>query len=97
MTPGEPKVKIEFHAGMRDVFQEKETEIGLGEVSNIREILDILCNTYQRRQRVFNHSGQLRPDVNVLKNGRNIKFLDGIKTEVEEGDVISIFPLIHGG
>ena len=97
MQPGGPKVKIEFYASMREVFQEKGREIGLGEMSHIREILDILCNTYQRRQRIFNHSGQLRPDVNVLKNGRNIKFLDGVKTEVEEGDVISIFPLIHGG
>jgi len=97
MTSGGSRVKIEFHASMRDVFQEKGREIGLGDVSNIQGILDILCNTYQRRQRVFNQSGQLRPDVNVLKNGRNVRFLDGVETEVEEGDVISVFPLVHGG
>ena len=97
MTSGGPKVKIDFYASMRDVFKEKGREIRLGEVSNIQEVLDILCNTYQRRQRIFDQSGQLRSDANVLKNGRNIRFLDGVKTEVEEGDVIAIFPLVHGG
>jgi molybdopterin synthase sulfur carrier subunit len=97
MKPDGPQVKVEFYASMREVFQEKEREIRLGGVSNIREILYLLCNTYQRRQKILDHSGQLRPDINVLKNGRNIKFLDGIETEVKEGDVIAISPPIIGG
>ena len=95
MKPDGSQVKIEFYSSMREVFQEKG--IRLGGVSTIREILDLLCNTYQRRQKILDHSGQLRPDINVLKNGRNIKFLDGIETEVKEGDIIAIFPLIYGG
>jgi len=97
MKPEGSQVKIEFYSSMREVFQEKERGIRLGGVSTIREILDLLCHTYQQRQKIFDHSGQLRPDINVLKNGRNIKFLDGIETEVKEGDIIAIFPLIIGG
>jgi molybdopterin synthase sulfur carrier subunit len=97
MKPDGSQVKIEFYSSMREVFQEKGRGIRLGGVSTIREILDLLCNTYQQRQKIFDHSGQLRPDINVLKNGRNIKFLDGIETEVKEGDIIAVFPLIIGG
>lgn len=97
MKPDGPQVKIEFYASMREVFQEKGREIRLGGVSNIREILDLLCNTYQRRQKILDHSGQLRPDINVLKNGRSIKFLDGIETEVKGEDIIAVFPPIYGG
>ena len=97
MKANNPKVKVEFYASMREVFQEKEREIKPERVSNIRDILDLLCNTYQRRQKTLDHSGQLRPGVNVLKNGRNIKFLDGIETEVKEGDTIAIFPPVYGG
>lgn len=97
MKPDGSQVKIEFYSSMREVFQEKERGIRLGGVATIREVLDLLCNTYQQRQRILDHSGQLRSDVNVLKNGRNIKFLDGVETEVKEGDIIAIFPLIYGG
>jgi len=97
MKPDGSQVKVEFYSSMREVFQEKERGIRLGGVSTIREILDLLCNTYQRRQKILDHSGQLRPDINVFKNGRNIKFLDGVETEVKGGDIIAIFPLIIGG
>ena len=97
MKANNPKVKVEFYASMREFFQEKGREIRLEGVSNIRDVLGLLGNTYQRRQKILDHSGQLRPGVNVLKNGRNIKFLDGIETEVEEGDTIAIFPPVYGG
>lgn len=97
MKANNPKIKIEFYASMREVFQEKEREIELERAFNIRDILDFLCNTYQRRQKIFNHSGQLSPVVNILKNGRHIKFLDDVETEVKEGDTIAIFPAVYGG
>ncbi len=92
-----PKVKVKFFAGMRQVFQEKEREIELGKVSNIRDLLDFLCNTYQQRQRIFDQSNEIRPNVTILKNGRNIHFLEGIQTELKEGDTIAIFPPGVGG
>ena len=97
MKANNPKIKIEFYASMREVFQEKERNIELERAFNIRDILDLLCNTHQRRQKIFNHSGQLRSDVNILKNGRHIKFLDDVETEAEEGDTIAIFPAVYGG
>jgi len=97
MKPDSPQVKIEFYASMREVFQEKEREIELERASNIRELLEFLCNTYERRQRIFDQSGQIRSDVTILKNGRHIYFLDGIQTELKEGDTIAIFPPVYGG
>jgi molybdopterin synthase sulfur carrier subunit len=91
------KVKVEFYASMREVFQGKYREVELERPSNIRGVLNLLCNTYEQRHRIFDNSGQIRSDVNILKNGRHIKFLDSIETELKEGDIISIFPLIYGG
>lgn len=92
-----PKIEVKFFASMSDVFQEKEREIELEKASNIRELLEFLCNTYERRQRIFDQSGQIRSDVTILKNGRHIYFLDGIQTELKEGDTIAIFPPVYGG
>lgn len=92
-----PEVKVKLFAGIREVFQEKETEIELERAPNIRELLEFLCNTYERRQRIFDQAGQVRSDITILKNGRHIYFLDGIQTELKEGDTISIFPPVYGG
>ena len=92
-----PKVKVKLFASIREVFQEKEREFELERVSNIRELLDLLCNTYERRHRIFDQAGEIRADVTILKNGRHIYFLDGIQTELKEGDTIAIFPPVYGG
>jgi len=92
------KVKVEFYAGMCDVFQKKERGIELvGPVADIRAVINIVCGTYQQRNRIFDQDGKIRSDVNIFKNGRHINYLNGIETEVEEGDTIAIFPIVRGG
>lgn len=92
------KVKVEFFATMRDVFQKKERRVELvGPATDIRAVINIVCDTYQQRNRIFEQDGKIRSDVNILKNGRHINYLNGIETEVEEGDTIAIFPVVRGG
>ena len=47
--------------------------------------------------RLFDQAGALLPAVNILKNGRNILFQDGLSTRLEEGDLIAVFPPVAGG
>jgi len=91
------KVKVKLFGDLQEAFQEREGEIELERAPNIRGLLDLLCNSYERRQKIFDQSGQIRSDINILKNGRNIYFLDGIQTELKKGDTIAIFPPIFGG
>ena len=98
MNTGMLKVKVEFYATMRDVFQKKERRIELvGPAADIRAVINIVCGTYQQRNRIFEQDGKIRSDVNIFKNGRHINYLNGIETEVEEGDTIAIFPIVRGG
>ena len=39
----------------------------------------------------------IREYVNVLVNGRSINFLEGLKTELSDGDEVAIFPPVAGG
>ena len=97
MNTSKFKVRVEFYASVRGVFQEKGRIIELENSTTIRDALTLVCNTREKRNRIFDRSGQIRPDVNILKNGRHAKFLDGIETQLEAGDTISIFPPVHGG
>ena len=47
--------------------------------------------------RVLDEDGALRPFVNVFVGSTNLRELDGLRTELREGDVISILPAVAGG
>jgi molybdopterin converting factor small subunit len=42
-------------------------------------------------------TGDQRPFVNIYVNDEDVRYLQGLETPVEEGDVISILPAVAGG
>ena len=42
-------------------------------------------------------SGEQRRFVNIYVNDEDVRYLQGLDTPVEEGDVISILPAVAGG
>ena len=49
------------------------------------------------RSRIADDSGELRRFVNVYLKGEDIRFLDGLDTEVSDGDEVTILPAVAGG
>ena len=48
--------------------------------------------------RVLDDDGELRSQINVLRNGTNVLVEeDGLETELEEGDELALFPPVSGG
>ncbi|MGP3950131.1 MoaD/ThiS family protein [Streptomyces sp. 7N604] len=41
--------------------------------------------------------GELRRFVNVYLNDEDVRFLDGIKTKLADGDSVTILPAVAGG
>ena len=48
-------------------------------------------------ERLFDDAGGLRRFVNVFVADEDIRFLDGVKTPVGDGTVVSIVPAVAGG
>jgi molybdopterin converting factor small subunit len=46
---------------------------------------------------LFSAPDTFRDFVNILKNGRNIYFLAGLDTPLDDGDIITLFPPAAGG
>ncbi len=91
------KVKVKFLAAFRELFNAREIEVELKSDSNMQQLLNLLCDSDERRQKILDPSGEIRSRVVILKNGRHIYQIDGMQTKLEEGDEIAIFPPMIGG
>ena len=64
-------------------------------------ISDIINNLESQfdgiRDRICEESGSPRRFINIYINEEDIRFLEGEKTAVKDGDEISIIPAIAGG
>ena len=66
--------------------------------NNLREVIDSIDGQFNGiKERMCDDSGELRNFVNVYVNGEDVRFLDGLNTETNTGDEISIVPAVAGG
>ena len=64
----------------------------------IADIINDLENQFNGiKDRICEKSGAPRRFINIYLNEEDIRFLDGEKTIVKDGDEISIIPAIAGG
>ena len=65
--------------------------------STVGEVLDALYERYGELRARIAEDGGLRRFVNVYVDGEDIRFLDGLETQVEDGGEITILPAVAGG
>jgi molybdopterin synthase sulfur carrier subunit len=88
-------VRVKFFAHFREVFGAKDKAMPLAPGATVKDILEALCDTAERRRLVFD--GGLKPHVVVMKNGSSILSLQGLATPLETDDTLAIFPMLGGG
>jgi sulfur-carrier protein len=67
------------------------------EGSTVGEALEsVFAEHGELRERLYQDGG-LRRFVNVYLSGEDVRFLDGLDTEVEDGAEVTILPAVAGG
>lgn len=70
-------------------------EVQSGKLS---ELLDDLVSRYpDLRERLLGDDGRPRRFVNIFVAEDDIRFLDGVDTPVDDGQVVTILPAVAGG
>ena len=68
------------------------------EGKTLQEIIDFLeQNIPTIKSRICNEDGEIRNFVNIYVNDEDVRFLNGISSEIKDGDEISIVPAVAGG
>lgn len=66
--------------------------------TNIQEVLENLDKQFPgMKEKLYNEDGTLKRFVNIYINKKDIRFMEGEKTIVKEGDEVAIIPAIAGG
>jgi molybdopterin synthase sulfur carrier subunit len=91
-------IEVRIFATLRQLVGQKEVEVQLQPGSTVGDILTQLAEQYpDLGERLLDEHGSLQSSINVLVNGRNISFLDGLDTAVQDGDRLALFPAVGGG
>jgi molybdopterin synthase sulfur carrier subunit len=92
------KVKVKFFGHLRDLIGKKAiSEVDLEENATISALLERLSFDSKTKDAMFDELQQLRSNITILINGREIRFLENLDTKLTAGDEISIFPIVVGG
>lgn len=92
------KVKVRFFAHLRELTGKKVIdEVDCEEGTTISMLLDWLSSDSRIKDILFDQNLIIKPDISILKNGREIRLLEGMQTRLHSGDEIAIFPRVVGG
>jgi sulfur-carrier protein len=67
------------------------------EGTTVGEALDAVFEQHQDLRERITEDGGLRRFVNVYVSGEDIRFQEGLDTELSEGDEVTILPAVAGG
>ena len=90
-------VTVKFFATVREAVGKRSAEI---EATNIRELLEILKQTYGKRFTdtvIDEETSELKRFYQCMVNGKRIELLDSYDTVLKDDDSIALFPPVGGG
>ena len=91
------QVTLKFFATFREIAGSKTIDREFDDGTTVGDVLRALEEEFPDMRGELLVDGDLKPQINVLKNGREVLHMDGIDTRIEQGDTLSVFPPVAGG
>lgn len=92
------KVKVKFFALVRELAGTKELEIEGREGMRINDLLKELANILPEKFRDYIFEGnEVSRSLIILVNGKGISEMNGLETELKDGDEVALLPPVSGG
>jgi molybdopterin synthase sulfur carrier subunit len=87
-------LELRFFANFREAVGQKTLEREYPEGTTVGDVLSDLVDEYDMD--LF-EDDDLRSQLSIMKNGKDVVHLDGLDTPLDDGDTLSVFPPVAGG
>jgi molybdopterin converting factor small subunit len=91
------RVTLQFRGPLAKKFQEGVVEIELETDASLSDLLSKVIDREKSVREVWDSPEVIDRDALVLCNEADIGLSGGLDTKLNEGDVVVVLPLIHGG
>jgi molybdopterin synthase sulfur carrier subunit len=96
------QVSVRFFTSLREIVGKKEESLEFpeNEKATVNTVLKTLKQRYGKRfvEYVYTpETGEVRSFLQFLVNGKSATTLNGLETELQDGDVLAILPPVGGG
>jgi MoaD family protein len=94
------RVKIYTILALKEILGQREFEISIPEGSTIRDLIAWMIKTWGDKlspHLLCRETNCLLPHIRLMVNGRDIGFLNGMETILQDKDEFLMLPLVAGG
>ena len=90
-------IELRSFATYREAIGQKTLERSYDEDATVGDVLADLEREFEGLEGQLLENGEIRPQLSILKNGRDVTHAQGPDTPLESGDTVSVFPPVAGG
>lgn len=95
---GAVDLELRFFATFREAVGQKSIERSFDDGATVGDVLAAIEDEYpELAGQILDDDGDIRPQLSILKNGREVVHIEGVDTALEDGDRLSVFPPVAGG
>jgi len=91
------KIRVKFLAYFHDLFGAREITVDLPPGARLRDLLEGLGDSPERRRAILTEKGEIHSQVVVMKNGAPAQSARGLNAPLADGDTVAVFPFLGGG
>jgi sulfur-carrier protein len=90
---------IKFIGALRHISGKTQLNVNYQEGTSLKDLLSKLSQELPELKKTFSNQqlNDSRSNSLILVNGREISVLNGLETELSDGDEIVFVPVVHGG
>ena len=91
------KISVRFHGPIAREIEGGIIEVQLEEGLTLKDLFDKMIEHSSYLQSIWKEPTQIDRDSMILCNEVDIGITGGLETSLNDGDILTILPLVHGG
>lgn len=93
------KITVRSILSIKDILGSREIEMPVMEGCTLGRLLEIMIGKWGENlaSKIFDAKGRVLRHTRLMINGQDIAFLNGLETELKEGDEVLVLPPVAGG